>query len=703
MKKLLIIAPTFLLSVAALAGCGNSEGTISLYDADSRLVVQSFDDKGSISLPTYRNKKTGEVPYAELAEFFYANGGLGNVRTKEVKKDDAYQILDEEGHIFLTADPKKETLTVENYELWNGHNAPINNGVGPDLGNAEDNPDCAVAPSKSTRYIGEKKPVTYDLTKWSFDIIEKEWKCYAPVQVLSTIFHSFSGVDLLYNGYDYYLGAVVSSGAVSVINRSYYATKGRFAAMIGTDAIEATPVGNEEYRYVYEVKDKEKTIYRIISLTKDGKGQLLTGDSKTDAGRLEKIEDNTVTYNWTKKNDALYLETFYNGYDASSGTEGAFPQGVQKIPLKEGLYGKKTRSKEAATFSYNILRFEFDRFYGLKDVANYSDFDTYAASKGLKDKLLSLDADTYDKALAELTMSHIDDGHTMYVLPSIHSGKFSTDGTSYAKEYAGARRKGLFAKLEEYTSLRNKTLPKLGLGEKATATDALGLFMQNSTAVIRFDEFTNPGIIVSNSFDEGEIPATDPKEAIARGNIPLAFDASFERIKKNKDIKNVVVDLTCNGGGMVKVVPYILAHFSDDPKLIYKDLSMDVVKEFHYKVDLNHDKVYGGEGDTYKGKYNFYILTSDFSFSCASMTPTAAKDLGVKIIGKKSGGGACSVGAFSDGFGSFFNISSAQINGTMENGSFKHFDGGLPVDHELDPSSWYDLSKLDTAIAGFAK
>ena len=44
-----------------------------------------------------------------------------------------------------------------------------------------------------------------------------------------------------------------------------------------------------------------------------------------------------------------------------------------------------------------------------------------------------------------------------------------------------------------------------------------------------------------------------------------------------------------------------------------------------------------------------------------------------------------------------------QRRGLMENGNFKHYDAGLPVDYELDSSSWYDLTKLDTAIAGFAK
>lgn len=90
------------------------------------------------------------------------------------------------------------------------------------------------------------------------------------------------------------------------------------------------------------------------------------------------------------------------------------PRGVSKIPLKDTYYGTKTRSKETAAFSYNLLRFQFDNFDGLIEELKYDDFDAYAASKGLKEGLNSLDSVTYDEALAKLTCPDVDDGHTRY-------------------------------------------------------------------------------------------------------------------------------------------------------------------------------------------------------------------------------------------------------------------------------------------------
>ena len=46
---------------------------------------------------------------------------------------------------------------------------------------------------------------------------------------------------------------------------------------------------------------------------------------------------------------------------------------------------------------------------------------------------------------------------------------------------------------------------------------------------------------------------------------------------------------------------------------------------------------------------NRNFSSCDFSFSCGNGLPTMTRFDGVKLIGKPSGGSACSVAAFSDG------------------------------------------------------
>ena len=157
MKKSPLILSALAISLLGLAGCGKSGPTISLYDADSRLVIQSFGDKESISLPTYRSSATGEVPYSELSEFFYANGAMGNVRTN-VAKDDAgsYHVTTADGVALLNVDPKKDVLTVENYEHWISGYLHFNNGIGPDVASSDDSSDGAVHGSTKTKIVGTK-------------------------------------------------------------------------------------------------------------------------------------------------------------------------------------------------------------------------------------------------------------------------------------------------------------------------------------------------------------------------------------------------------------------------------------------------------------------------------------------------------------------------------------------------------------------
>jgi hypothetical protein len=182
---------------------------------------------------------------------------------------------------------------------------------------------------------------------------------------------------------------------------------------------------------------------------------------------------------------------------------------------------------------------------------------------------------------------------------------------------------------------------------------------------------------------------------------PWGFMMSFDQIKANPDIKNVVLDLTCNSGGMVLTLPYLAAHFTKDPIFLGHDTLMGVDNEFHYTVDLNGNGVFGEDEDTYANKYNFYVLTSDFSFSCGSALPTMAHMAGVKLIGKRSGGGACPVAAFADACGSVYNTSSpVQIGYYDNNGQFVNDDSGIPVDYALSEDSWYDLEKLNTFVSG---
>ncbi|MBQ2070565.1 MAG: hypothetical protein II467_06525 [Bacilli bacterium] len=368
-----------------------------------------------------------------------------------------------------------------------------------------------------------------------------------------------------------------------------------------------------------------------------------------------------------------------------------------RLRNEKTYWGSIYREEEIASFNYDLLRFQFDEIYGLKKELNekigYTDFDSFVSKMGLKDKFLALDSRLYDEALAEFTMRYVDDGHTTYNARSLYSDSPDVDdASSLANTYIGPRRFTLLSTLKELRELRSEAL---------SGAEPQGLFMEGKTAVIRFDAFLHAmGGYIKRMPDTLKVATPS---LLADASTPFMFLKSFELIKKNPDIENVVLDLTCNGGGMVMAVPFLAAHFSDDPTIVQHDVAMNVVKEYHYKVDLNQNGVYGDEGDTYKGKYNFFLLTSGFSFSCGSLLPAIAHDAGVKLIGEKGGGGACTVGGFADASGSIYNSSSpAQSCYHDKDDKLINNDDGVPVDYPLDRDSWYDLVKLNEFVSNLS-
>ena len=121
--------------------------------------------------------------------------------------------------------------------------------------------------------------------------------------------------------------------------------------------------------------------------------------------------------------------------------------------------------------------------------------------------------------------------------------------------------------------------------------------------------------------------------------------------------------------------------------------------EFHFDVDLNGDGVFGGEGDTFKGKYNFAVMTSPASFSAGNITPAFAKTFGfAKIIGLPSAGGPCPVATRTDSFGFSYRTSAQLHYPCVVDGKYLSNDQGVPVDIPLEAEDFFNVPKIDTIL-----
>ena len=676
------------LLLASLTACGqdgsSADPALQLYEADSSIILSGYGAADSIGLPTYRHAKYGEVPYVELGKLISFIASEDIDAPKVTRLGEGLYAIESDGIICGLVNTHNDSVIMKRQDYMVRAFMGGNNGIYGDIASSNPAPESSVHPSHKTVNHGEYEDEVYDLREYDMDLVEMDGKAFVPMQFFANMIFRGLGADMLYNGHDYFL-----TGSNSVAFASCYTANDTFR--YGSEVfspLENVPVG-ESKRYVAanasSKSDKDK--YHIFALNNDGSGAYFAAASKDAALEGEP----SAKLVWEKKADQ---DTYIGVKNINPATK-QWSETPSYFRVRHGqeYYNSKKRDISVAKFTYNLLRFQFDELYGLrpelKQKQGYVDFDSFVTAKGLKNDLMSLDSETYDKALAQFTMTYVDDGHTSYSARSIYSGETKESASDLVGEYAGTRIRSLLAKREEYTALRTKV----------TGDDnAIGYFMEGETAVIRFDAFAHIAAIIPALPDDAESYGIKMMMSLST---PFGFDISFKHIKENPAIKNVVLDLTCNVGGMVLTLPYLAAYFTKDPYILNFDTLSGVLHEFHYSVDLNHNGVYGDAEDTYAGKYNFYLLTSDLSFSCGTAFPAMARMAGVKTIGKRSGGGACSVSAYSDGTGSIYNTSSPLQIGTLDKeGKFINDDAGIPVDYELAPDSWYDLKKLDTFVKG---
>ena len=652
---------------------------ISLYKGNSVFSFVSAKGSGASPLATYHHADLGDVPYVELEQYVHAlheNAIMAGAKYEKIA-DHLYG-MSQNGAIIMTLNPETDQLIIKNLDFANITGNIRNHDIGQDPGAPSDNPDAAVHGSAKTKLIGEIHDEVIDMAKYNFDMVEEDGKLYFPYQPVSSTLFRNSPFDFLYNGSDFYINHAFNAplsaffpGAIT----SCYATAGEFV-FANVLYVQTNPVGEEKYRFYGESEGK------AFSFKADGTIALLQVASAQDAG-TPLASGYTLSYE--EGEDGLYI-TFVSDVSPDFVS-------VAKIPNYKTYFDAKSRSTSVAKHALDILRFQFENLYGLKDQlyekTGTTSFDSLITKLNLRDRLLSVDSMTYDEALCEFLMGTIDDAHTSYTGRSLFSGLPKAGVSELVAEKTGPRRKGLFAKMDAYSAMRAGTL---GEGENAK-----GLFFNGETAVIRFDEFVETNGKVVNSKGGWTPTTTDIGEAFATSSTEGLY-LSIQEIKKHQEVKNIVIDVTVNGGGQVLTVPYLSAIWTDDPHIMMKEIGTGIIKDYHYDVDLNRNGIFGEAEDTLKGQYEFFVLTSDFSFSCGNEFPTVAYTDGVKVIGKRSGGGASPVSTMCDGCGTIYNSSMPRyFVYPDEEGNYICNDTGAPIlpGHELEPESWYNLAALN--------
>lgn len=729
-KKLLFALP---LMVIALAACNANKqsGLINLSDANSKLIGTPKEDPknpnqtlpmvdGSVyvgDLPTYHHRNKGDVPYVSVSELAKALGqALPAIITPGMtveNKDDGYHLYspDKKGEYII--DATNDVIKVKNTQSFVTPILVENNGVAGDYTIYRGNSIRESEKTKVYKEDGSAVPVydSFDFKKYGFDIVIKDNNCFVPLEAFTKVLLRDVSVDLSFNGKDYFTTASNSSFLASWV----YSSKGYFQGLSGLYTPSKNKGSEEEYRFEYPTKklkpgsqDEFEDYTRFLVLLNGGSSysMICKGDKLDPSAAISDVESD-YSYVWKKEGDLLKVNV-----SDSNGLLGAY-----HIHLDETRFLSSKISKEVSEYNYNTLRFVFDYIYGLKEIKGYKDAVEYFKSAGVDEGLKSTKPDEYNKSFAKL-IGYIDDGHTGFNNMSHYSSYSDLDNFGeYVKlSKSGERMKKLVANSGKYMKARMDKAKELNPDdqnpEDPNYYQGIKFSDNKETAIIAFNGFGHNDKEILNMKELFPDPNYDVDEAnyniFTRAKLifstPDGFSQAFkilDLINKNQQVvKNVVFDLTTNGGGEIATMAYLAAFFSDDPVYTVKDVTNGVIKEYHYKVDLNGDGKFGDVGDTYKGKFNFYFLTSGFSFSCGNCLPGMGKDAGAKIIGETSGGGTSPVGVYFDAVGSYFNLSNHYDMCYKVNGKYVQNDAGITLDHSfpLENGNWYDPNAVHTFI-----
>jgi hypothetical protein len=354
-----------------------------------------------------------------------------------------------------------------------------------------------------------------------------------------------------------------------------------------------------------------------------------------------------------------------------------------------------------ALYSRNELALFMDFKYGLKDGHNITDFDSFFKQTGLDDKLLSTDALVANKGIQELIAKYPGDFHSSLLHSSAYAGKEALDtiksdatlkSPSY-QEYQMIRYAYSTARANYFKALYSEEAPACyeTYGKDTDSTTV------KDTAYITFDHFSIP----SSGTDYYK---TAPTAAATDTFGILAY--AYSQIAADTNIKNIVLDLSCNGGGSLNAGIYTAGAFLPYGILHAEDTTSGAMGEFTYHSDLNLDGKYDasdyffGLAQKRSRSFKLYCLTSPASLSCSNFVASAFKESNqIRLIGGNTSGGACIVENGTTADGTYFRTSGNSRLCTMRNGAYQPIEDGIKVDYSLDGyDDYFNRTKLTNFI-----
>ena len=343
-----------------------------------------------------------------------------------------------------------------------------------------------------------------------------------------------------------------------------------------------------------------------------------------------------------------------------------------------------TVSEAVAQVNYYELCNVLDARYGLQAAHNIASFDEYFTRMGFRERMLTTDLVSIEKAQQDISTALFEDFHSGSGLQSV----YLEEPIEYTPQYSP----GYYNRNMKMKARREKRTEVLGtLGEDFSGYERVG-----DTVFITFDDFLMDESMTSY-VSEGYEPQANHADTIQ------LFAYALKRLQnEDSDAKNVVIDLACNGGGAIYSCAYAMQAICGQSQINIQNPNTWALHQIRTEWDLNFDGKYDENDKSMLDMgFNVAVNISDCSFSCGNLLPNELDELDDRIllIGQQSGGGACAVGFISTAISSTMQISSELRFSTMKNGYIKDIDGGIAPDVYLTDKKLFDREYIDKLVS----
>ena len=369
----------------------------------------------------------------------------------------------------------------------------------------------------------------------------------------------------------------------------------------------------------------------------------------------------SVYYNVTYNNDKIY---------------GYYYDDDLKEVYKTNNVGKNVPN-DIIEESKNELVFLLNEKYGLKEYAKVEDYRTYLEAYLID--YSSGNPDKRDQALIKIIHNILNDPHSRID----NLGYYSNN-----QEYENSK---TYHSADERTIKISNVFKDLRGKFKEAENYNKVIYYKGDTLFLTFDEFLvgyKNSIYVSDGVYSEDAYLTD--------TAALFYKAFYETKKNHPEVKNIVIDVSRNGGGYVAAMFRALTFLSTKDVHMAYEVTKDAREIYQLLGDTNMNGSYE-DNDVFD--YNYYILESEGTFSAANAFTCYAKYSNVaKTIGKRSGGGMCAVMPYTLADGSVFTLSDRTkmmgVTVVKEGYELHEVESGAPVDIPLEYEDFYDLDKI---------